>query len=117
MVVFDDFRDHQISGLNNIEMQLISDFSSYFHQISDLINLESIKFLIWTVLESIKIQIWTILRFIICIQTVRHADINFFHLDDFGVHQISDMNNFELHQMFDFSFFGVHFSSDWWTPK
>ena len=34
-------------------------------------------------------------------QTGRHADINFFHLDDFGVHQISDLNNFELHQMFD----------------
>ena len=42
MVVFDDFRDHQISGLNNIEMQQISDFSSYFgvHQIFDLINVE-----------------------------------------------------------------------------
>ena len=36
----------------------------------------------------------------------------FFHLDDFGVHQISDLNNFELHQMFDFSFFGLHLSSD-----
>ena len=45
---FDDFGVDQISGLNNIDMHQMSDFSSYFgvHQISDLTNLESIKFLI-----------------------------------------------------------------------
>ena len=56
-----------------------------------------------------------LLRFIIFIQTRRHAGINFFHLDDFGVFQISDLNIFELHQMFDFSFFGVHFNLDLFT--
>ena len=48
MVVFDDFGVDQISGLNNIEMHQMSDFSGYFavRQISDSTNLESITFLI-----------------------------------------------------------------------